>query len=144
MEHRPDGLGVVTGQRLPRYVCGNVRDANGACDAPRFDAEMVEEAVLDHLTTLFVDFEGWLADVTERQAAQRDGLLRQLATVQKRRAALVHDEELVRADYRRELRAGNDGAAEIASSELDRVEVEATEVREAAEALEARIAEWDS
>jgi len=125
------------------YVCGNVRHATGACKAAKFDAVRTEEALVAHLDTLFVDFQGWLEDLTRQQAAQRDALVQELAVLHDQRATLASDEGLVRADYMRQLRAGNERAAELATGELERIADESGGVEAALRDLNARLDEWD-
>jgi DNA invertase Pin-like site-specific DNA recombinase len=125
------------------YVCGNVRHATGACDARRFDARFAEEAVAEHLSTIFVDFASWLDNLTRERALQRDGLVRESAALHVRLAALQNDEQLVRKDYLRQLRAEKTAAADVAASELERIGKEHEAGAEALADLDARLAEWD-
>lgn len=127
-----------------RYcVCGQVRHATGACDARRFDARRPEEAVAAHLGSIFVDFTAELEDLTRQRAAQRDGLVRELAALYGQRADLSRAEELVRGDYLRQLRAGKDAAAHVAAGELERIASERQELERPLADLDARLAEWD-
>jgi Recombinase zinc beta ribbon domain len=127
-----------------RYcVCGQVRQATGACDARRFDARRAEEAVAAHLGSIFVDFSAELEDLTRQRAAQRDGLVRELAALHGQRADLSRAEELVRGDYLRQLRAGKDAAAHVAAGELERIASERQELERPLADLDARLAEWD-
>jgi len=125
------------------YVCGNVRHATGACEARKFDALRAERAVAAHLDSIFVDFAAWLEQLTQQRANQRDGLVRELATVHDRAASLDRDEALVRADYMRQLRAGKETAAELAASELERIVADRAELDALLADLEARLAEWE-
>jgi hypothetical protein len=129
--HCGHGIWHKRGGKRRQYACGNVRQANNVCDAHRFDATRAEEAIVAHLDTLFVDFAGWLEDVTTHPATQRDGLVRELADLHGQRAALDRDEELVRADYMKHLLAENGRAGELAIGELDRIIHERTTLQEA-------------
>jgi site-specific DNA recombinase len=134
--HRKTGAGR-------NYRCSHARQKTGVCSAPRFEAQAVEEAVVDHLQSLFVDFAGWLEDVAGERAAQRDALVQRLAALHDDRARLARDRELVREDYMRQLRAGNARAADLATGELDRIAQEDATLGVEAADLEARLTEWD-
>ncbi len=125
------------------YMCGNVRQKNGTCDAHAFDAPTAEQAVLDHLDGLFVDLGAWIERVTTDRADERSILERQAADLMKQRDGLEQDEGLVRADYMKQLRAGNESAADLATAELERIASERSALDSALSDLEARIAEWD-
>jgi len=56
---------------------------------------------------------------------------------------LEGDGGLVRADYMKQLRAGNEAAAGIAATEIARIEGERAELDGKLADVEARIAEWD-
>ena len=109
-------------QARRRYVCGHVRHATGACDAAPFDAETVEQAVLDHLSEVFIDFDAWLDGVVAHRRSQREGQERELATLRDRREALDRDLRMVKADYMKSLRAGNEAAGEIAAEAVAEIE----------------------
>lgn len=125
------------------YLCGNVRQKNGACDACSFDAPTVERAVLDHLGGLFVDLGAWIERITAHRADERGVLEREAAEYMREREALEKDEALVRADYMKQLRAENEAAASIAATELERIGDERSGLDAKLADVEARIAEWD-
>jgi site-specific DNA recombinase len=138
------GIWHRRGGKRRRYMCSHRRHATDACKhGPIFDAERAEEAIVRHLDTLFIDLAGWIENVTAQRASERDGLVRELAALHDQRATLSRDEELVRADYLRRLRAGNERAADLATTELDRIAREQTDVDTAVGDLDARLAEWD-
>jgi DNA invertase Pin-like site-specific DNA recombinase len=126
-----------------RYVCGNVRHASGLCEAAQFDAQLVEEAVVEHLDSLFVDLGAWIARLTADRNDQRDGVVRALTVLNDRRAELAKDEEAVRDVFRKEARKGAAGAAEVVATEVERIEVERAELDAQAADLDAQLAEWD-
>ena len=70
-------------------------------------------------------------------------LERELAGYAKERDGLVKDEELVRIDYRRQLRDGSEGAARLAATEVERIEVERAALDAKLADMEARMAEWE-
>lgn len=125
------------------YICANVRQHVGVCDAEPFDAPTVERAVVDHLDGLFVDLGAWIERLSEQRADQRGVLEREAADYMEQRAALEKDEALVRADYMRQLRAENEAAASIAATELERIADERADLDGKLADVEARIAEWD-
>jgi hypothetical protein len=142
--HCGGGIWHRTNGTRRHYVCGRVRHATGACDARPFDARQAEEAVAAHLSSIFVDFETWIVQLTTERAAQRDGLVRELATQHDRLAALHKDEETVRKDYLRQLRAGKEAAADVAANALEENARERAEVDEAVANLTGRLDEWDA
>jgi DNA invertase Pin-like site-specific DNA recombinase len=125
------------------YMCGNVRQASGICEAVPFDAPTVEQAVVEHLGGLFVDLGAWIERVTEQRADERRILEREAADYMTQREALEKDEALVRADYMKQLRAENESAAGIAATELERIEAERADLNGKLADVEARMAEWD-
>jgi DNA invertase Pin-like site-specific DNA recombinase len=135
--HRP----YESGRR--DYLCGNVRQLSGICDAAPIDAATLERAVVDHLGGLFVDLGEWIERMTEQRADERQILEREAARLMKQAQGLEGDEGLVRADYMKQLRAGNEAAAGIAATEIARIEGERAELDGKLADVEARIAEWD-
>jgi hypothetical protein len=121
------------------HVCGRVRHATGACDATKFDAVRAEQAVAAHLDSIFIDFAAWLETLTQLRADQRDGLVRELATLHARRADLVDEDDLVGRDYMRQLKAGKEAAADVAASELERMEANRGVVEQEVADVEARL-----
>lgn len=126
-----------------RYVCGNVRHATGICSAAPFDAQLTEEAVLNHLMDLFLDFDAWLEGVTQHRLSQREAYERTLAGIDSDRQGLTRDERLVRKDYVKHLRAGNERATEFTLGELSRIADDMQRVDEEAAQAEAALAEHD-
>lgn len=129
------------GTRSRSYVCANVRIATGQCNAPRVDGEALDRAVIAHLDGFFLDFDRWLADVTERRRGERkrvevalEGERADLTTVDRRRG-------LVRADYVRQLDAGQEGPARVASEALDDLDLERRRVERRVSRLDGRLAE---
>lgn len=125
------------------YLCGNVRQLSGLCDAAPIDAPTLERAVVDHLGGLFVDLGAWIERVSERRADERQILEREAAGLMGEREGLERDEALVRADYMKQLRAGNEAAAKIAATEIERIEGERADLGAKLADVEARIGEWD-
>jgi DNA invertase Pin-like site-specific DNA recombinase len=125
------------------YMCAEVRRATGACDSVAFDARTVERAVLDHLDGLFVDLGGWIERLNRDRAEGRRSAEAEAAGMMREREALERDEALVRADYVKRLRAGNEAAAGIAASEVGRIEAERQRLDAALADADARLAEWD-
>lgn len=121
--HCGHGIWHRKGARL-RYLCGNVRHATGVCDAAPFDAQATEDAVLAHLSDVFIDFDAWLGGVVAHRLSERDGQERELAAIRDRRQELDRDVRLVRGDYMKSLRAGNDAAGRIAAEAVEEIERE--------------------
>ena len=73
------------------YLCANVRQATGLCDAPAIPASVLEARTLEHLHQFKFDVERWVSERvaegrTERAVLERevDGLRREAAKVSKR------------------------------------------------------------
>lgn len=125
------------------YICGNVRQKTGTCDACSFDAPTAERAVMEHLGSLFVDLGAWIEKLNAERSDQREVLEREASDLMKERAALEGDEDLVRADYMRQLRGGNERAADLAAAELERIEGERVKLDSRLEDLQAQLSEWE-
>jgi hypothetical protein len=67
------------GSQARHYVCREVRDGTGVCNAPPVPAETADAAIVPHLRGFFVDFEAWVEQVTSAETADRDALAAQLA-----------------------------------------------------------------
>ena len=126
-----------------RYVCGNVRQAMGLCTAAQFDAQLVEEAVVEHLDSLFVDLGSWIERMSAERNDQRDGIVRTLTVLNDQRAKLAKAEGTVRDVFRKQAVEGNDKAAEIAATEVARIESERADLDAQAADLDAQLGEWD-
>ncbi|HYQ79728.1 MAG TPA: recombinase family protein [Solirubrobacterales bacterium] len=125
------------------YLCGSVRQKTGSCVAAPFDAPTVERAVLAHLDGLFVDLGGWIDRLSAEREDGRRAVESEAAALMREREALGKDEALVRGDYLRQLRAGNDGAAAVAAAEVERIERERAELDASLADVDARLGEWD-
>jgi site-specific DNA recombinase len=123
------------------YLCKNVHVGTGLCDAPRIDAEVVDLAVISHLDTLFIDFDGWIAELdqasTQRRAEVGVALEAELAKLDhlERRA------QRIERDYLRQVDEGNERAADFASRMLDRTSAERSKVEHAIQQLKAHLYE---
>lgn len=126
-----------------RYVCGHVRHATGECDAAPFDAETVERAVLDHLSNVFIDFDSWLEGVVAHRRSQREGRERELAAIQQRREQLDSDLRLVKDDYMKQLRIGNNAAGQIAAERVAQIEEEKQQLLAAEGEIRAALSEQE-
>lgn len=73
------------GSRGRSYVC---RAAMlGECDAPRIDAETVDTAIIDHLDTLLIDFDGWRSRIESGHVAERERMTREVERAERDREA---------------------------------------------------------
>lgn len=111
----------VDGTHPRRYHCGHAKDIDGVCDAPRIAAEQVEAPFLAQLDALAVDLEGWVKQRTAALETDREAVAKSLAAAEGEVARLDEEAAQVRADYRRQLAAGQSAAADVAASALEDV-----------------------
>jgi len=118
------------GSKARTYLCKNVHAGTGLCDAPRIDAEAVDLAVIRHLDSLFIDFDGWLAELDrsadKRRAEVEAALNLDLAALR----TLDTRAERIKADYLRQIDKGNDTAAEVVRELLERTHTERQEIEQ--------------
>jgi site-specific DNA recombinase len=60
------------------YTCAHVHMQDGLCNAPKIPATVVDGAIIEHLDKVFVDFRGWIEQMTQGVSAHRDALELQL------------------------------------------------------------------
>jgi DNA invertase Pin-like site-specific DNA recombinase len=123
------------------YLCGNVRQATGLCDAARIPAELAESQVLNHLHEFVGSVEKWLSRKADVLAAEHDA---RKATVDREKAVLTdldRDREKHLVEYRRMVAAG-DRLARLALEEVDRLDGERAAQQEKVGEAEAVAAEF--
>jgi DNA invertase Pin-like site-specific DNA recombinase len=113
------------GTQARYYVCANSAANNpeaATCDAPKLDAETADAAILPHLRSVFVDFEGWLSRLTNAQASEREALERQAADARDRLAKLDRAAEPAHERYVSALAEGRETIANAALAALERLQ----------------------
>jgi site-specific DNA recombinase len=109
------------GGRKTTYLCEQVANGTGLCNAPSIDAAIADAALLRHLDHFYLDADAWLAARADEHQGTRERLEAALEAEGARLAALEADAARVRADYRRQLAAGNEAAADVAAAALEDV-----------------------
>jgi site-specific DNA recombinase len=127
----------VDGTVPRRYLCAPRRESRGTCDAPRIDAELVERPFLAQLDALAVDLEGWIRERATELEADRGAVAKSVAAAERRVGELDGEADRIRADYRRQLAAGNDAAAQVAADALADVDREREQAEHRARELRA-------
>jgi|GEM_PF-1188789 len=125
------------------YVCMNVREATGVCHAPPVPAEQLERQVIRHLDDLIPHVEGWIGERVAERRGERQALQHALDAQRSHERHLHRDVELLRADYRRHLRAGAETKADLALAEMERVSADTEAQTRVVEEAAARLAEWE-
>lgn len=118
------------GGQARTYLCKNVHGGTGLCDAPRINAEAVDLAVIQHLDTLFIDFDAWIAELDNSTDQQRAEIQAKLDTDLATLAKLDKRVERIEADYIRQIDKGDDNAAEFVRRMLDRTTSERRRVED--------------
>ena len=98
------------------YVCRRRRESD--CSCPPVDAYKVEAPFIEHLHALTIDFDRWLAEMRGERSNEREGVERSLGRERDELAKLEGRISLVEADYLRQLEAGAQDAAGVASRAL--------------------------
>ena len=91
------------GTRQRYYHCANRH--KGVCEAPRVDAALVDNAIVEHLDKLFVDIEAWQTELAAVIDDQHTTLERELKAVHAALAKLQSQEEKVRSVWTEALEA---------------------------------------
>jgi DNA invertase Pin-like site-specific DNA recombinase len=132
------------GQKRRYYRCANVVNQTGTCDQPRLDAELIDEAVVDYLDRLFVDFDAWRTETERARDSARDTVLAALKAAEVEVARLDKLVGKVQADYLKRLDAGEDNAAQFAVDAKARVEDERAAKQSEVEARRSALAEIEA
>ncbi|MBO9533939.1 MAG: recombinase family protein [Solirubrobacteraceae bacterium] len=119
------------------YQCRRAMESVGACDAPPIPAEVLEAGILNHLGSFVGSTGDWLAQQLEsrdeliaRDQAAIDELSRKRLEVERLRGKVLED-------YR-ELSVQDSPAAQVALSEVVRIDEELAQLDELRSAAEAR------
>lgn len=124
------------------YICRNVRECTGLCDAPPIPADRIEPGVLSHIDDLIPGLEDWIATKVAERNEERDRFAAIVNNERTRLHEIHRDAELMRDQWVRHLHAGADDLADVALREMRTAEHDAEEQRQAIAAAETRLAEW--
>jgi hypothetical protein len=124
------------------YICGNVRQATGICDAPRIPAKYLERGVVEHLSNFFLDVEAWIAEKAQERGKVREDAERALAAERRELSGLARRVELVNSDYMKHLEAGNGDLAETALRTATTLEAKRDRQGEAIRERERALQDW--
>lgn len=126
----------VDGTQARFLHCAESRDANGGCSAPRIRAEAIEAPFVGQLDAFAVDLDALVAERASTIAGAADALAGRLGQAEAEVERIDRLRSRVQADYLRQVEAGDDGAAQVASTALadlaverERAEVEVAELR---------------
>jgi site-specific DNA recombinase len=132
------------GTQARHYVCANsaAYDPKAAtCDAPRINAEAADAAMIPHLRSVFVDFEGWIAHLTEAQTSDRANLGRQMTEARERIAKLDKAAGPAHERYVAALAEERETVADAALAALERLQADRGALAASLAELEATAAE---
>jgi site-specific DNA recombinase len=129
--------------RQRSYVCKAVRHGLGTCDRRPIPAEQVERAVLDHLTGFVGNAREWLSAQAQRADDERDRFAETLEAQRAELRRLRLRAERAHEKYGDLLDAGDDSAL-YALKAAERMQDDADGLRDAIEAGEQQLAEWQA
>jgi hypothetical protein len=125
------------------YVCANSRyydRAAATCDAPKIDAEAADAAIIPHLRDYVVDYEGWIADITNAQQDERSAIEGRAADARAKLEQRKLAERAARQRYTDALAAGDDAKASVIEGALMGIANERAALEAAVEDAEATLA----
>ncbi len=125
------------------YICRNVRQATGLCDAEAIPAELIEGHVLAHFEAFVGSAERWL---DERRGEHRRALVAQQDAVRRHRRALENmdrQRQALMASYRDQVAEGR-STARLALEAVERLDAERAEQAQHLANAEAVAAEHDT
>jgi DNA invertase Pin-like site-specific DNA recombinase len=125
------------GGRSRKYRCDEVVRETGLCDMPPIPAEPLELLVAEGLRGYILNFDDWVASVTERQGVNREGLERERDRQLAELAKVKRLEGKISDDYAAAIDKGDEARADLAVATLQRQ-------REAREQLEASIGDLEA
>lgn len=128
---------VSDGTKGYSYVCRNVQDSTGMCDAPKVNGEVADLEVAEYLTGLFADGEDFL----QRVGVQRDTEREEVEVNREREAKQVGR---LRGEVVKLQRRYRDLIAEGKDARAEAVEGALTEARAEVEQAEHRVGELDA
>ena len=120
MYSRTSAYQRLDGTRGRAYVCKNVVEQTGACDAPPVDAEAADASLLPHLQHFFLDYVAFNERAREATGRQRAALDRELERHRDRLARKSRAIENAEARYEAAMEAGDDSRAERIEDQLTR------------------------
>jgi DNA invertase Pin-like site-specific DNA recombinase len=131
------------GTSARHYVCRSYHESMGVCDQPRIDAEVVDRLVVSGLNGFFVDFDAWLASVTQVRDEQRAGLERAAAADRERLATLRRRERKLYARWLAAIDADDDARERLTLEALEDVAEECGRLQERVSTSESALEELE-
>lgn len=107
------------GQRRT-YACRHVVDGTGVCDQSEIPADVVENLILERLSRLVYDFDGWLQTVRSRRADVQRTVRERAQRLEREIDELIRREQRLVDDYADQVAAGNESRAELAARGLEK------------------------
>ena len=112
------------GSQARHYVCKEVYDQTGTCDAPKVPAEAADTLIVPHLRGFFCDFDAWLNRVSAAEAADRDAVRAQITHARTRLGTLTRAETAARDRYAAALASGEASKADAIEGALSQFTAE--------------------
>ena len=131
--------GPNAGTRARYYLCAHQAESDGLCDAPQVDAEVVDAAFIRHLESFFVDFDGWLANVTRERATDRATVEKSIRAERGRLADVNRQRDALADRYAVLLDSGDEVEARACAHAMERRREEAAQVEHRLRELEATL-----
>jgi DNA invertase Pin-like site-specific DNA recombinase len=125
------------------YICRHVRQASGLCDLPAIPAAIPEGDLFHHLDRFVQDARGWLEQQAGKANAERDRFADAVNQQRGEVRKLQVRAQRARETYEKLLDAGDDLAL-AALREGDRMDTEAEAARQALQAAQTRLDEWQA
>jgi hypothetical protein len=123
------------------YVCANVRQCTGLCDASGIPAGLFEAHVLDHLEAFVGSVEKWIGEQVNARSAEHEQRVAAVERERKSLADLDRQREAHMAEYRRMVGEG-DALARYALETIEGIDRDReAQARRIAEA-ESVVSEW--
>lgn len=126
------------GSKQRFYLCSDVAEKTGTCDAPRFDAAVVDDAVVHYLGGRFIDFDAWAKEQADAVDQERASIERELGRRRKALAKLQRERDAVRKAYTEKITPAREHALEAVLQEVKTAQegVEETEAELVARPVE--------
>jgi site-specific DNA recombinase len=131
------------GTQRRSYVCANYKNSTGLCDQKPLDAEKIDTAVLAYLDRLFIDFDGWLAQINDAKSERARTIEGELRGAEKEAERLQRIESRIEARYMKLMDEGEERKAGTVERVLDRAQRERAEQDERVRFLNGELARAD-
>jgi DNA invertase Pin-like site-specific DNA recombinase len=132
------------GTQARHYVCSQVHDKTGMCNAPKVAADTADAAIVPHLRGFFVDFDAWLATVTASEGADREAIAAHVAESRAKFSNLEQAETRAQDRYAAALADGEAAKIDAIEHALSRFSAEREQIAASIAELEASLSEAET